>query len=221
MTRTFRRNTVAALVAGLAVAGGGAAVAATKEASPQAESSAVIADAASQLGISSEKLSSALKASLEKRVDAAVAAGELTQAEGTALKQRIEAGEIPLIAGPRGGPGAHRGGPGLDAAASYLGLTTAELRTQLESGKTLAQVASAEGKSAAGLIAAMVADAKQHLAAAVAAGRLTEAQAQAMLADLEARITDLVDNGRPSGPPPAMAPPSSSSSSSSSSLPTG
>jgi hypothetical protein len=66
--------------------------------------------------------------------------------------------------GPHGGPG----GPGLDAAATYLGLTPDALRTQLQSGKTLAQIANATaGKSAAGLIDALVADARTHITALV------------------------------------------------------
>src|SRR3954454_11854667 len=55
-----------------------------------------------------------------------------------------------------GRPGA--GGDDLAAAASYLGTTPADLLAQLASGKSLAQVANAtSGKSAAGLIAALVA----------------------------------------------------------------
>ena len=85
-----------------------------------------------------------------------------------------------------GGPGGHGfgHGPGGDeftAAASYLGLTESALATQLQAGKTLAQVADAtSGKSAAGLVAALVAAEKTEIAAAVTAGRLTQAQADAI-----------------------------------------
>jgi hypothetical protein len=64
------------------------------------------------------------------------------------------------------GPG-HRF-PGLEAAATYLGTTPDELRNQLQSGKTLAQIANATaGKSAQGLIDALVADARTHITALV------------------------------------------------------
>jgi hypothetical protein len=64
------------------------------------------------------------------------------------------------------GPG-HRF-PGLEAAATYLGTTPDELRAQLQSGKTLAQIANATaGKSAQGLIDALVADARTHITALV------------------------------------------------------
>ena len=74
----------------LGAAGAGAAVAASQDSSPSSESKAVIDDAAKQLGISSSKLSDALKKALSDRVDAAVAAGRVTKAEGDALKARIQ-----------------------------------------------------------------------------------------------------------------------------------
>ncbi|MGA2453571.1 MAG: hypothetical protein ABSG93_08635 [Solirubrobacteraceae bacterium] len=59
----------------------------------------------------------------------------------------------------------HRGGV-LATAAGYLGLSTAQLRSDLQSGKSLAEVADARsGKSEAGLIAALEATGKKHLAA--------------------------------------------------------
>ena len=196
-----KRRIMAGAAAGLAVAGGGAAIGATQLGSPGAESQAVVDDAAHQLGIQPAKLSDALKKALQNRVDAAVAAGRLTKAQGDALKARIESGEIPLLGGLHGDHGGfgHPFGD-LGAAASYLGLTEAELRSQLESGKTLAQVAKDRGKSVDGLVQALYDAAKKRLDADVAAGRLTQAQEQSMLADLKQRIADLV-NGKV-GPPP-------------------
>jgi len=102
---------------------------------------------------------------------------------------------------------AHRGGHGpsdeLDAAASYLGTTTANLLSQLQAGKTLAQVAAAtSGKTTAGLIAALVAAEKTEIAAAVTAGRLTQAQADQITSTLTQRFTDFVNGTRPAGGPP-------------------
>jgi hypothetical protein len=198
-----KRAIAAGAAALLAIAGGGAAVAATSGGSPQQDSQAVVDDAAGQLGISSAQLSNALKQALENRVDEEVAAGRLTKAQGEGLKTRIQSGEVPLIGiGPGG---RHHLGPaaGLDAAASYLGLTDGQLRSSLRSGKTLAAIAAANGKSVDGLVAAMVARAKQHIAADVAAGRLTKAQQQDILSNLEQRITDLVNGKMPT--PPAGA----------------
>jgi hypothetical protein len=218
----MRRKILIAGAAALAVAGGGAAIAASKSGSPQEESKAVVDDAAKQLGVTPAKLSSALKKALENRVDAAVAAGRLTKEQSDALKKRIEAEDYPILRGFGLGFGmgfGHRGGgPGivhrfghLDAAASYLGITEAELRTQLAGGKTLAEVAKAKGKSVDGLVSALVADEKKELDAAVAAGRLTQNQAETILESAKQRATDLVKGepsprahwrfGGPPGPP--------------------
>jgi hypothetical protein len=195
MKPTRTNKLVAASVAGLAVAGGGGAIAAT-QLTPKQESDAVVSDAAQQLGVSPERLSAALRKALENRVDAAVADGRLTQAQGDALKERIAAGDV-LLLGLRGGPhGFGHDHHGLDGAAAYLGLSEDALRTQLESGQTLAQVAQAQGKTVSGLIDALVAEEKQELAAAVTAGRLTQAQADERLAELRARITDKVNGVR-------------------------
>jgi hypothetical protein len=195
MESNTKRKLAAGAAAALLVGGAGGALAASKFISPKSESQAVIADAAKQLGIEPAKLSDALKKAQENRVDAAVTAGRLTKAEGDALKARIESGETPLVGAPlhefhHFGPG-----PGLDAAATYLGLTATQLRTELESGKTLAQIATSHGKTADGLVSALVDAAKKRLDAAVTAGRLTRSEADSLLAGLEDRITDVV-NGR-------------------------
>ena len=195
----MKRRIVATSVAALTVAAGGAAAVAATGDSQQEDSKAVIDDAAEDLGVQPSELSDALKKALANRVDAAVAAGRITKAEGDALKERIAAQEYPLLGGPGFG---HRGGHGfhhLNAAAAYLGLTEAELRTQLSGDKTLADVAKARGKTVAGLVAALVADEKKELQAAVSSGRLTQAQADEHLANAEARFTDLVNGTRPEG----------------------
>src|SRR5215216_192382 len=166
-------------IAVLAVAGAGGAIAATKLLTPGERSQAIVDDAAQQLGVDPTKLGDALKKALENQVDADVAAGRITKEEGDAIKQRIESGEYPIF-----GPGGHGGfrhhapfGAKLDAAATYLGLTEAELRTQLEGGKSLADVAKAQGKSVSGLVHALLAAARTKIADAVKNGRLTQADA--------------------------------------------
>ena len=196
----MKRKLVVAGVALVAVVGAGAGIAATKLGSPQDASKAVIDDAANQLGIAPAKLSDALKKAYENQIDAAVAAGTITKERGDALKARIEAGEYPPIGfgfgGRLGGLGMHGFGQ-LDAAATYLGLTQAELRTQLAGGKTLADVAKAQGKSVDGLVSALVAAEKADLDAAVKAGRLTQAQADQVLANAKQRFTDMVNGTFP------------------------
>jgi hypothetical protein len=189
-----RRSKLAAGVAALAtVLGGGAAVAATGALSPAEESEAIANDVAEQLGVEPSELTAAVKQALTNRVDAAVEAGTITEEQAAELKERIEAGEPPLFGFPHGGRHHHGVFADLGAAASYLDVTEAELRTALEDGDTLADVAEAEGKSVDGLVQALTDAATERLDAAVEAGRLTEAQKQEMLEDLEDRITDLVN----------------------------
>jgi len=198
MSSRLRPKVIAGAVAGLAVAGGGGAYAATQFGSPQQENQAVLNDAAKQLGVEPSALSAALKKAAENRVDEAVVAGRLTQAQGDELKQRIESGDVPLFGGP--GFGFHERGAlfgGLDAAASYLGLTDAQVRSDFRSGKSLADIADAQGKSIDGLVQAMVDAAKTKIAAAVAAGRLTQSQADSILSGLKSHVTDFVNRTPP------------------------
>src|SRR5256885_12643448 len=154
MDGSLKRKVVAGAAAALAVGGAGAGIAATKLShSPREESQAVVNDAAKQLGVEPSKLSAALKKAYEDRVDAAVADGTITKAEGKALKQRLESNGLPLVAPPLGFRhfGFHdHGPPGLPAAAKYLDLSETQLESKLESGKTLAQVAEDQGKSVDG-----------------------------------------------------------------------
>jgi hypothetical protein len=205
------RKLVLGAVAGLAVIGAGAAVGATQFGDPKAESEAIIKDAAGQLGVQPSQLSDALKKAYMNRIDAAVAAGRLTKAQGDAIKARIQAGDVPMMVpgafgggGPMGpmGPMGH-GGPGamrgLDAAASYLGLSQSELMTKLQSGKSLADIAKDQGKSVDGLVQAMVADAKKGLDQAVKDGNLSQSQANDILAQVKQHITDFVNGTAPQG----------------------
>jgi hypothetical protein len=191
-----KRKVIAGAAAALAVGGAGAGIAATKlRDSPNAESKAIVEDAAKQLGVQPQALSDAIKKALSDRVDKAVADGRLTKEQGAELKKRIAADEFPLFGPPAFGP--HFGAPhpffqGLDAAVTYLGLTDAQLRSRLNSGKTLAEIARAENKSVEGLKTAMQKEAKDKLDAAVKAGRLSKDKENQVLKDLNSRIDDLV-----------------------------
>lgn len=218
----------AGVVALVAVSGAGAAVAATQLRSPQEESRAVVNDAAKQLGVTPERLTNALKTAQKNSVDAAVKAGRMTKEQGDALKARIDGSSVPLLVPGRGG--FRHGGPGhhgmgrphrLEAAAKYLGMTEAALRTALAGEKTLAQVAKDRNKSVDGLVDALFADARGRIDQAVKDNKLTRAEADEFISGLKARITEMV-NGRFSprfgrgfrgdgergfhGGPPALAP---------------
>jgi AraC-like DNA-binding protein len=205
MKRFRTRKTLAIGIAALAViGGGGAAIAASGDSSSPGRS---FFDAvARHLGISSRKLEEATKAAAIDQIEAALKEGRITQAEADALEQRIESGDFPPFFGPffgpRFGPEFHRHGPPpfffgekLSSAAEYLGLTEAELRTKLNDGKTLAQIADEQGKSIAGLKDAMLNGMKAKLDQLVEDGRLTQAEADEMYERFQSHLDDLVEHG--------------------------
>jgi len=199
---------IGSIVVLAAVGAAGGAIAASGTFDPKAERQAYLNDVAGRLGVTSAKLEDALKGAAIDRVDAALAAGQITKDEADALKAAINSGKFPLGEGIIPGPGfRHVGGygfgPSLDAAATYLGLTEAQLRTQLESGKSLADVAKAQGKSVDGLKQAMLASIKAKLDQAVTDGKLTASQRDDIMAKITASIDDLINGKLP--PKPAGA----------------
>lgn len=214
MDSKMRNKIVAGAATLVAVAGGGAAIAATGALSPQQESEAIVNDVAEQLGVEPEELTGALKEAQKNRVDAAVEAGRLTEEQGEELKARIESSDSPLLGfGPGPGHGHFVHFHDLDAAASYLGMSEEELRTALGEGQTLAEIAEERDKPIDGLIDTLVAAATEDLDEAVADGRLTEEQKAEILSNLEERITARVNGERGPGagwrrfgPPPMPEP---------------
>ena len=86
--------------------------------------------------------------------------------------------------------------PVLSTAASYLGISQTSLQTQLQSGKTLAEIANAQGKSVSGLQDAITAAAKTHLDANSA---LTADQKASITAQMKARLSTMINQGHHPG----------------------
>ncbi|MGE5290811.1 MAG: hypothetical protein ACM3ML_27185 [Micromonosporaceae bacterium] len=84
----------------------------------------------------------------------------------------------------------------LSAAAGYLGLTQAELRTQLQAGKSFADVAKAEGKSVSGLKDAILAAVTSRVNANT---RLTAEQKATILAQVKSNLDTIVTAAHPAG----------------------
>jgi hypothetical protein len=135
---------------------------------------------------------------LKSVLDGLVADGTITQDQADKIQTRLEAA-LPK-AGPKAGAlpfGNLRAGA--DEIASYLGLTPAELGTALQGGKTLVEVATAQGKSVDGLVDAIVAAETKALETAVTNGKLTRAQADTLEGKLHDQATKLVNAAHPAG----------------------
>jgi hypothetical protein len=157
-----------------------------------------LAQVATSKGKSVDGLESALVSALRSRVEAAKAAGKLDAARAARLLQRAPQLVKRIVnATPRARTARARGARGLlEAASTYLGLTHAQLATELRSGKSLAQIATARNKSVDGLKQALFAALKQKVDAAVAADRLPAARAQQLLERAPAHIERLVSRSR-------------------------
>ena len=153
-------------------------------------------------------------AAIKDALKGLVTDGTITQAQADKVATTLSTADMPF--GRPGGPGGPgpRGPLGPEATAKVLGITVDELRTAHQSGKTLAQIASAEGISKADLVSKLVAAAKTQLAADLKAGKITQAQYDAIVADLQARITERVDKvggpghhgpGGPGAPAPTVS----------------
>ena len=196
-----KKLTAVGLTAGL-IAGAGAGL--ILEMSGSAGASSQSAAAVSATGAGSTTADSTTDADptarLQEVLKPLVDDGTITQAQADAV---IEALVAARPEGGQGGPGRPGGrGPGFAVVAETLGLTEAEVRDAISNGQTLAQLAEANGSSGAKLVDAILADIKTHMDEKVAAGDLTQAEADARLADAEARVTEFVNNTKPpqSGP---------------------
>ena len=183
--------------AGLVLTGGsGGAAAQTAPTSPDttAPAASATAPADDQAKAPGTWLKDALAPLVEK--------GTITQAQADAVIAAIEAARPPRGDGDHGGPG-HRGPGGfggLDAAATAIGITSDELRTALEGGQSLADVAKAKGVDLAKVTDAMVAAYTKHEQDEVTAGQETQAKADEEIAAFKDRVDEIVNATMPSRP---------------------
>jgi hypothetical protein len=208
MSRRLKRKLMIGIAAAAVLAGATAAVVMASQSSTHRHRSGTLATAAGYLGVSEAELRSELSsgkslAEVANATNGKSATGLIDTLEAS-QKQKLAAAEATLssritaeVNQPRGLARRHGGGQ-TQAAVAYLGLNRKQLRAELRSGKTLAQLASAtSGKSEAGLIEALLAAKKTALQASVTAGTITQAQANARLSKLAGRLAARVKRAKP------------------------
>jgi predicted DNA-binding protein (UPF0251 family) len=156
---------------------------------------------AARLGISVDDLTAAFKGAAKDTVAQELQAGQITQDQADKYNGRIDSWTP-----DRGGPfmfpldrGMERDGrefgmfgqTALDAAAKALGMTADELKTELQSGKTLADIATEKQVDAATVKQAIIDAAKAQVDQAVTDGKLTQAQADEMKASIDETAANL------------------------------
>jgi hypothetical protein len=162
---------------------------------------------ATALGVTQDKLNAGISSASTATIDEALKNQDITKAQADQLKLDVQNGRSPFLGergfGKRGFGGGRDGGPGmmggergmggmgfqvatLEAAAKALGITATDLETQLRSGQTITQIATAKNVPVKTVQDAVIAALQTQLAAEVKAGRLTQAQADEMLARAKA-----------------------------------
>lgn len=155
-----------------------------------------LAQEATAKGKTASGLIDAIVTAEKKVLDAQNAAGWLTDAQEANALAGIKDAVTDLVNnGPRVPLAPHDGL--LQSAATYLGMSVGDLQSDLESGKTLAQEATAKGKTVDGLVQALLAPLKSDLDKRVSAGDITAAQETAILNHATTRLTDFVNNAKP------------------------
>jgi polyhydroxyalkanoate synthesis regulator phasin len=190
-----KKKVIAVVVTTLALTAGSIGVAgAASKASQKVSVTKSSTRIAGQVGVGPEQaLATILKDLVTK--------GSLTQAQADAVTAAAAAAKAAHDANrPMGG----KGGPlGADRAAietlvsTTIGVDTATIKSRLQAGESLAQIAGAKKDA---LIAALVADETKRIDAAVTAGTLTAAQATTLKANLVAHVTEEVNAVGGKGP---------------------
>ncbi|HEY1295859.1 MAG TPA: hypothetical protein VGJ60_22510 [Chloroflexota bacterium] len=194
---------------------------------PQQLRTALVGKSLAQVaGAKTTDVVNALTAAANKRIDEAQSNGRLTPDQANTAKtnaaNRINqfVNQVMPQGGPGtpggqgrgpGGPGGPGRGPfgfgfgmvqqGLDIAAQKMGITPQQLRTELASGKSLAQVASSHGTTGADVAAALKDAANKRIDDAQSNGRLTVDQANTAKTNIDQRIDQLVNQVMPQGVP--------------------
>lgn len=142
-------------------------------------------------------------AKIREQLQALVDDGTITATQADAVAATLAAaGPMGDRHGPggRGGPGGPKMGAVTDELAAVLGLDdAAALREQLKAGKSLADIATANGVPVETVKSFLRTEAETRIADAVEAGKLTQEEADAKLAELDDHLDAIIDGTIPMG----------------------
>jgi polyhydroxyalkanoate synthesis regulator phasin len=183
-----------------------------------------LAQVATAHGTTGAALAATLKDDAHKRIDQAVTNGRLTADQANTAKTNVDqhidqmVNQVMPAGGPAAGPGAGAGPrgtfgfgaglvqQGLNTAAGAIGISAQDLRTELQKGQTLTQVAQAHSKNPTDVANVLKTAANQRIDQAVTAGHLTADQANTMKTNVDQRIDQLMTQTIPQGGPGRRGP---------------
>lgn len=150
------------------------------------------------LGVSVDEYDAAVEQAREQVVGEALEEGWLTEEQAEKMQERFEQGPGGRMGGgsmkaPRGFMG--RGETSLvGVAAEALDMSVEDLHAELKDGKTIAEVAEAEGVDTQEIIDAYLARLEESLTQAVEDGKITQNQADWMLEQATERAPEQLEN---------------------------
>jgi transcriptional regulator with XRE-family HTH domain len=194
-----------------------------QELQKELQSGKTLRDIASALGIAEDKFVGDMEAAVTAEIDQALADGKISAEQAAELKDNLSQLILDLLAkkwpegkGPRFGSQTEgkwgyqdRSGPEnmlgvrgpmpeiFAEVQTLLNLETSELRTELQSGKSLAEIAQAQGVAQATLIEKIQTAITEDLDQAVADKKLSAEAAAKIKENLTQRITDMVTKNHP------------------------
>jgi polyhydroxyalkanoate synthesis regulator phasin len=152
------------------------------------------------LGISVDEYDAAVEQAQDRVVDEALDEGWLTEDQAEMLRWRMDQGSGFGMRGMDKAFGRFEHGilgPGnnlISIVADQLGMSLTDLLTELQDGKSIADVAAEKGVDTGAIVDAYLAELKEDLDEAVADGRITQNQADYSLEQAEERVVDQLDN---------------------------
>ena len=141
-----------------------------------------VAKLAANLGLDQDQVTAALDTTKQQMLDEAVQQGKITQEQADKMAARKDGGFCGF--GFNEGKMGHKdrlGGRSLDGMASILGITSDELKTELESGKKMQDILTEHGLTMEEFSQKMQEQREQQIAQDVADGKITQEQADKML----------------------------------------
>jgi len=191
----------------------------SKSSSTQAYCDRFVGHLASDLGKSQDQVNKAISDALNQTLSDAVKNGDLTQKQADAIKSRLGNGKVCAAGLEKGIAGigrppiakeGPRGGATLSEIAKALGISDQELRQDLQSGKTVKDIAASKGMDETAFRAKLISVTKADLDKQVSAGKLTQQQEDMILQRLQTAPLPLWDQPlkRPRAPGAPAQPPS-------------
>lgn len=158
-----------------------------------------LAEVAKERGVAEQQLKDVIIKQMTERIDAGVKAGKLTAEKADKIKANMDQRVSEQInrKGPMKGHFQHRRHMDNSELLALLKMDAETFRTEIKSGKSLADIAKERGVSEKQLKEVMIKQMTERIDASVKAGRLSEEKAAEMKSRMETHIDDMIAGKKP------------------------